>query len=75
MEKVYIIKIGETHSDHFRIIGFTLSQADAVMEINRLGYNQYNEPYNYWEIKPPKGFMNNGAWARIQMVESITKPY
>lgn len=75
MDKVYIIKIGETHSQRFRIIGFTLTQADAVTEINRLGYDTYNARYNYWEMKAEKGIMNNGEWARIETIEPITKTY
>ena len=75
IEKVYIIKIGVPHDESFRIIGFTLSQADAVAEIKRWGYDHYNEKYNYWEMKPKEGFMNNGEWARIQTIENITKPY
>ena len=75
MEKVYIVKIGVPHSESFRIIGFTLTQADAVTELNRLGYDSYNEKYNYWEMKAKKGFMNNGEWARIQTVERITQTY
>lgn len=69
MEKIYVIKIGESFSPNFIIAGYATTEQKALDKINSMGYVIYSKQWGYWEKDTPG--VDDGTWAVIESVVDI----